>query len=159
VLKKSFNANYSASRASLCLFWNLVESERQDSAALFWTPIYEAWFREEFRAGRINAPGFGTSPLVTRAWLNCDWAGIRMPSIDPLKEANAAHQRIADCLTTHDREAKQYNGSDFGDNAARLTEENALLQEAGQPEASAPAANPTDPNDTTDDQPAKEPQK
>lgn len=151
---ESFNQNYSASRACLVLFWNLVESERQDSAALFWNPVYEAWFREEVRAGRISAPGFGTSPLLTRAWLNCDWAGIRMPDIDPLKSANAAHQRIADGLTTHDREAKLYNGSDFGDNAKRLATENALLREAGLPEATAPAATPIAP-DLTEDQPAQ----
>jgi lambda family phage portal protein len=142
VLTMSFNANYSASRASLLLFWTVVETWRDSSAAMFLGPIYAAWFAEEVRAGRIEAPGFGESPTLTRAWLNCDWIGINKPSIDPQKEATAADTRIAAGLTTRAREAKAYNGSEFSENVSRLAIENADLAKANKsitPAAPAPA--------------------
>ena len=129
VLDMSFNANYSASRASLILFWNVVEKRRVDFAADFLNPIYEAWMREEIAASRIKAPGW-ESIIMRRAWLNCSWVGINKPSIDPLKEAKAATERIAQGLTTRERESKAYNGSEFTENIERLKLENADLAEA-----------------------------
>jgi lambda family phage portal protein len=131
VLKMSFNANYSASRASLVLFWTVVEGWRDSCAAMFLNPIYAAWFAEEVAAGSISAPGFGETPTLSRAWLNSDWLGSSKPSIDPQKEANAADVRIAAGLTTRTREAKIYNGSEFTDNVGRLKIENAALKDAG----------------------------
>lgn len=132
VLEMSFNANYSASRASLLLFWTAVEKWRDSCASQFLGPIFEAWFSEEVKAGRINAPGFLTgSPLIRRSWLNCLWIGASQPSIDPLKEANAVGARIQMGHTTNEREAQKFNGSDFTENAKRLKMENQLLKEAG----------------------------
>ncbi|KKM00014.1 hypothetical protein LCGC14_1808710, partial [marine sediment metagenome] len=67
---------------------------------------------------------------VRRAWLNCSWVGINKPSIDPLKEAKAATERINQCLTTRERESKAYNGSEFTENIERLKVENAEVAEA-----------------------------
>lgn len=134
VLEESFNANYSASRASLLLFWNTVERHREQTASQFLNLVYEAWFAEEVKAGRIQAPGFdGASPVIRRAWLNCQWIGDSQPSIDPQKEANADDLRIAQGATTRERVAVQYNGSDYQDNVRRLKRENAELAEANAP--------------------------
>jgi lambda family phage portal protein len=131
VLQMSFNANYSASRASLLLFWNTVEKWREATASQFLGPIFEAWFTEEVKSGRINAVGFlDGPPVVRRAWLSAAWIGAGKPSIDPLKEANAARTRIQDGLTTRERESMIYNGSDYRDNVKRLKIENELLREA-----------------------------
>lgn len=151
VLNMSFNANYSASRASLLLFWAEVERWRESTASQFLGPVFEAWFTEEVRAGRINAVGFLDGPaVVRRAWLNATWIGAGKPSIDPLKEANAARVRIEDGLTTRDREAMVYNGSDFRDNVQRLKVENAALREAGGSQPMAPAG-PAPVDDQDDD--------
>jgi len=132
VFTESFNANYSASRASLLLFWRKVEIERAKSASQFLGLIYEAWFTEEVNAGRIQAPGFDASPVIKRAWLNCGWNGDKQPSIDPLKEANADDVRIAQGSTTRERVAMEYNGSDAMDNIKRLAVENEALAEANK---------------------------
>jgi len=139
VLDMSFNANYSASRASLILFWNVVEKWRVDFAADFLNPIYEAWMREEIAGGRIKAPGW-ESVVMRRAWLNCSWVGINKPSIDPLKEAKAATERIGQGLTTRERESKAYNGSEFTENIERLKVENAEVAEAKKSLPTIPAA-------------------
>lgn len=131
ILNMSFNANYSASRAAILLFWYVVEKMQADFAADFLNPIYEMWLTEEIKAGRIKAEGWDT-PVMRRAWLNCDWTGIPQPSIDPLKEANAATVRISDGLTTREREAKRYNGSEFRENVERLTVENTELAAANK---------------------------
>jgi lambda family phage portal protein len=156
VLEESFNANYSASRASLLLFWRKVEIERARSASQFLGPIFEAWFTEEVKAGRIQAPNFTESPVIRRAWLACSWNGDKQPSIDPLKEANADDVRIAQGATTRERVAMEYNGSDSMDNIKRLAIENAALAEANAPMEKAAAPNaapaPAQQDDEDDDE-------
>lgn len=131
VLDMSFNANYSASRASLLLFWTVVTCWRAITASGFLGPIYEQWMAEEISAGRIKAEGF-EQPVFRAAWLNCDWIGVPQPSIDPKAEAEAVDLRIAACLTTRERAAREYNGSEFSENAERLTVENAELAKANK---------------------------
>lgn len=129
VLKMSFNQNYSASRASLLLFWNTVQRWRSDLTAWFNQPVYEQWLAEEVAAGNIEAPGFN-SVLGRRAWTRANWVGIGLPSIDPLKEANAAAIRVGEGFSTRDREAGNINQTDFDDNVATLKRENQALAEA-----------------------------
>lgn len=139
VLEETFNQNYSASRASLLLFWNKIEHWREVEASQFLGPIYEAWFAEEVRLGHIKAAtNFNDSPLIRRSWLNCSWIGVRLPSIDPQKEATADAERIAQGAKTRERNALDYNGSDFSENVGRLKIENAALAEANKPLEPAP---------------------
>ena len=132
VLNMTFGQNYSASRASLLLFWNAIEQWRADLASWFLNPVYTQWLAEEIAQGNVSAPGFG-SVMGRRAWARCNWIGINHPSIDPLKEARAATVRISEGLTTRDREAAAYNGSDFSDNVNELMTENRQLAEANEP--------------------------
>jgi capsid protein len=81
---------------------------------------------------------------LRRAWLNCEWTGINKPSIDPQKEATAADVRIAAGLTTREREAKLYNGSEYDDNAAQLAIENAALAAANESLQPAPEPAPAE---------------
>ncbi|MDR0675624.1 MAG: phage portal protein [Elusimicrobiota bacterium] len=128
VLFESFNANYSASRASLVLFWNNVIMERDNFAVEVLDPIFEAWMMGEIELGRIEANGFERK-LERKAWTNNRWIGINQPSIDPLKEANASVVRIQEGLTTREIEAQKYNGTSFDENVEILREENKLLNE------------------------------
>jgi lambda family phage portal protein len=130
ILEMSFSANYSASRAAIILFWSVIEGWRAHAVSQFLAPIYESWLREEVTAGRLSvlrANGFGDDPIRTRAWLQSDWIGDSMPSIDPVKDALADDMRIAQGATTRERVALKYNRSDFYDNAARLHREADLL--------------------------------
>lgn len=133
VLEESFNANYSASRASLLLFWTKVEKWREETASQFLNHVYKAWFSEEVKSKRLHAPGYeGSSPAIRAAWTNCEWLGINKPSIDPYKEANAVDVRIKGGLTTRERETLAFNGSDYRENVEKLRVENELLAEANE---------------------------
>lgn len=155
VLKESFNANYSASRASLLLWWKTVTRWREHVSTQLLRPIYESWFGEEVRAGRIDAPGWD-DPLRRAAWLNATWDGESLPSIDPYKEAQAVQLRRDMGHTTGEREARNYNGSDFGANVQRLKAEGEMLRDAGVGQAQAPSApapaDDSDQDDESDDQ-------
>lgn len=127
VLKMTFGQNFSASRASLILYWETVEDWRAKTVSQFLQPVYNAWFDEEVQSGRIKAPGYGDSPALTAAWTTTDWIGNSVPSIDPTKEAEADNIRLQQGATTHERIAMKYNGSDFRDNVERLKKENEML--------------------------------
>ena len=149
VLEMSFNANYSASRASLILFWQRVENWRESLVSQFLQPWYDTWFTEAVRAGRFKAPGWGDDPVVRAAWLNVNWIGVSMPSIDPSKDADADDKRITQGATTREQVAMRYNGSNFEENAEKLAIENPALAAANKsmqppapgqkPDASKPA--------------------
>lgn len=132
VLYMAFGSNYSASRASIVMFWNVVETWRYDSAAEFLGPVFEQWLDGEIAAGRISAAGWNV-PILRRAWKNANWTGLSKPSIDPLKEAKAAQARVVEGHSTREFEALQYNGSDFHANVDRLADENQRLAEARMP--------------------------
>lgn len=139
ILDMSFNANYSASRASILLFWTVVMRWGALLGSAFMNPLYAQWFAQEVTAKRIDAPSWGTDAAIRAAWLNCDWVGPNKPSIDPKAEAEAADLRIAAGLSTHEREAKLYNNTEFSENVERLTVEEKELAEAMKPKAPKPA--------------------
>ena len=117
VLLKSFNASYSASRASLLQFWNRVLVMRQLLVDQYCQPVYTAWFMEAVAIGVINAPGFFEDRRIRAAWLRAAWSGASQGSIDPLKDAQAAERRIKLGLSTQERECLEMNGSDWRANA------------------------------------------
>ena len=133
VLLKSFNASYSASRASLLQFWNRVLVMRQLLVDQFCQPVYHAWFMEAVATGVIDAPGFFEDPRIARAWLRAAWSGASQGSIDPLKDAQAAELRIKLGLSTQERECLEANGSDWRANAEQQGFELEVATENGLP--------------------------
>ncbi len=122
VLLMRFNQNYSASRATLILFWRKIIIDREEMAADFLVPYYEMWMSEEIAAGQIQAPGW-SDPVLRAAWLNAAWVGMPLPDIDPSKTAKAAEIRTALGHQTGKRGAREFNGSDFDTNAATIERE------------------------------------
>lgn len=118
VVLMKFGQNYSASRATLLLFWSVVEMWRAEMAADFLNPIYESWLSEEIAAGRVTAPGW-SDPRLRAAWLSCSWVGSPLPSIDPKKESEARRANLELNLTTLERESRDLNGSDAKTNIER----------------------------------------
>lgn len=119
VLMMKFNANYSASRASLILFWRNVNVWRDEMAADLLNPIYEMWVSEEIAAGRIQAPGW-SDPRLRAAWLANNWIGSPMPNIDPMRTANADKVYVELGAQTLDRVARNHNGSSGESNREKL---------------------------------------
>lgn len=118
VVRKQFNNNYSASRATLLLIWRTAQIERDETAADFLDPVYEMWIAEEIAAGRVSCPGW-SDPRLRAAWLCCEWAGAPMPNIDPVKSAAADKEYVALGAQTLDDVARNYNGSSGKANRAK----------------------------------------
>jgi len=119
ILLMRFNQNYSASRATLILFWRIAQIWRAEIEADFLRPIYEAWLEGEIAAGRIQAPGW-QDPRLRAAWLSCAWIGSPMPNIDPLRTAKADKTYIEIGAQDLDRVAREKNGTDGRANRAKL---------------------------------------
>jgi len=122
VVLMRFNQNYSASRATLILFWRNVNIWRHEWAADDGDPIFEMWLSGEIAAGRIEAPGW-SDPVLKAAWLHGTWRGAPMPDIDPSKTAKARRENLSLGLTTMEREASDLNGSDAESNRVQLEHE------------------------------------
>lgn len=120
VLLMKFGNNYSASRATLLLFWNLVKMWRQHLVAQVLHPVYTAWFAEEISSGRISAPGW-SDPRMRAAWLAGNWNGTPLPNIDPVVTAKAAKLNVELGATHLDAVARETNGSDGKSNRAKLS--------------------------------------
>lgn len=114
-----FNANYSASRASLMLFWRVAQIWRDEQAADFLAPIYEAWLWHEIASGRVRAFGF-SDPMLRRAWLNATWCGVPMPNIDPAKTAKADEIYVKLGAQSLDLVAQNFSGTRYKQNRAKL---------------------------------------
>lgn len=127
VLKMKFGENYSASRASLKLFWRVAEQWRMEIATDLLNHVYEAWISGEIAAGRLESPGW-SDPRLRAAWLQVNWIGAPEPDIDPSKQADAIGKYLDMGLTTREREARKLNGTSFNDNVKKLAVENPALQ-------------------------------
>ena len=122
ILLMKFNRNYSASRATILLFWRIAQIWREEMAADYLDPVFETWLSEEIAAGRITAPGW-QDPILRAAWLCGGWIGAPMPNIDPQRTAKAIETHVGMGLTTLDRESRNLNGSSGKSNRAKLKKE------------------------------------
>jgi lambda family phage portal protein len=119
VLLMRFNQNYSASRATLVLFWRIAQIWRSELDADFNNPIYENWLAGEIAARRVDAAGW-TDPVMRAAWLNAQWEGAPMPEIDPLRQSKANKNHAEIGAKDLDTIARSVNGSDGRVNRAKL---------------------------------------
>jgi len=122
VMLMKFNQNYSASRASLILFWRVAQIWRAEIEADLLNPVYEMWLAEEIAAARILAPGW-QDPVLRKAWLSTRWLGSPMPNIDPMRTAKADKEYVDMGAQTLDRVARNLNGSNGKANRSKLTRE------------------------------------
>lgn len=114
-----FNQNYSASRASLMLFWRVAQMWRDEQAADFLGPVYVGWLWGEIAAGRITARGFA-DPVLRHAWTQATWSGVPMPNIDPAKTAKADEAYVKMGAQSLDMVAQNFSGTRYKQNRAKL---------------------------------------
>ena len=131
VLMSRFQSSYSAARAALLQAGTVFKTRRTWFARDFCQPVYEAWLAEAIAIGRVKAPLYGTDPVYTAAWSGCDWFGPTQGMIDPVKEVNGAALRIANGLSTSEREAAELTGTDYDDNLVQIAQELAARQTLG----------------------------
>lgn len=116
VLLSSFNASYSASKASLLEAWKTYTMRRTWLINGFCQPIYESFVDEVVARGLIELKGYNDNELFRKAYLQADWYGQVQGQIDPGKEVKASIAKIEAGLSTLSREAMELNGSNWQDN-------------------------------------------
>lgn len=162
VLAKHFQSSYSAARAALLDAWRTFRIRREWLSANFCQPVYEEWLAEAVSTGRVRAPGFFRDPLIRRAWCGSTWSGDGPGAIDPLKEINAAKERMAAGVSTLAEEVVAWDGGDWQIKHRQRAREVAERREAGlEPEEQAtqhapgrPSAPPARRDDEQEDEDA-----
>ncbi len=153
VLIKHYTASYSAARAALLEAWRFFRKRRDWLAAGFCQPVYEAVITECVLDGRLRAPGFLRDELVRAAYLGAVWIGDAPGAIDPLKEAQAARERVELGISDKSAETVAYSGRNWEDvHSQRVRERQAELRDGlaaaapAAPERAPEAANPDKPD-------------
>ena len=114
VLIKHFTASYSAARAALLEAWRFFMAQRAWLAQNFCQVVYEAWLLEAVKSGRIDAPQFlDGDPSIRAAYCGSHWIGPAQGQIDPLKEIQAARERIDAGISTLSRETAALTGEEW----------------------------------------------
>lgn len=142
VLVKHYTASYSAARAAMLDAWRFWRVRRQWLVDEFCQPVYQAWLDEAVALGRISAMGYFADEAVRQAWSKAVWTGDGPGSIDPLKEALAAKERVALPISTLDQESILHDGVPFADKLVQRQREREQLEAAGLPDPSAANAKP-----------------
>lgn len=106
VLRQSYTASYSASRAAILEAWKGFSEQRSFFVDAFCVPIYEIWFEEAVARDKIKVPnGFQTDPISKFACLGCEFVGPAPSSLDPLKEVKASQLKVENEFSTRSQEA------------------------------------------------------
>ncbi len=141
VLLLSFNASYSAARASLLSAWQTWRFRRENLSTYFCQPWFMQWLYEQVALGKAQAPGFMQSYPRRLAWSKANWIGDGPGSIDPAREVQAARDRVSLGISTRDIESVQYDGVPWSEKFTQLAKEQTLMEKAG---LIAPAVLPKD---------------
>lgn len=135
VLVRNFTASYSASRAALEMAWQGFRLERQWLIEQFCQPIYEWVIWEAVARERLHAPGFLRDPLIRQAWLGTEWVGPSRINLDPNREMSAAERAVKLRVTTRQRIAREYYGSDWDAVERQLSKEDErIASDNGDPD-------------------------
>ncbi len=99
VARSMYDSNYSASRAAIKDWENIIKIERIDYGMQMLQPIYELFFHVMVLKNKINAPGYlkafqRQDNIVMDAYRHCHWIGSAVANIDPLKEIMAARLKL-----------------------------------------------------------------
>lgn len=113
VITKHFQSSYSAARAALLDAWRTFRIRRAWLASKLCQVVYEEWLADAVATGRISAPGFFNDAAVRKAWCGATWTGDGPGAIDPLKEAQAARERMDIGLSTLTEEISAYDGGSW----------------------------------------------
>lgn len=151
LLMKHFSASYSASRGALLEAWKAFKSQRSQFAKNFCQPIYEEFLAEAILLGRIEASGYFEDPAIRKAYSGAQWNGPTQGQLDPVKETNAARDRVNEGFSTRTKESAEMNGSDFEQNARQAKGENELMRDANYIVNDTKDAKEVDPNQKEED--------
>jgi capsid protein len=114
----------------MLLAWKMFRTRRTWLENHFCNLVYEAWFNEAVLRGRVDAPGYFDDFTIKAAYLQNIWVGPSPGQLDPVKETNAALDRIGGRLSTIAGESAQI-GEDFDKNVGQIAYEERTMREKG----------------------------
>jgi len=115
IMRMLYQNNFSASRQANNDFNIFLQYRFWKFGIEFLQPIYREFFIAEVLYGLIKAPGLldainsGNSKIIN-AWLNAEWTGLSRPSVDLLKDVNAAEGALKLGITTFDQQCRKISG-------------------------------------------------
>lgn len=128
LLFKDFTkANYSSMRAAMLEAWRSF-TRRRDNLGTQWADVvYMLWLEEAIDKGLIEAPLFYEQPY---SYARCRWIGPGRGWVDPVKEAQAAGERLKGRISTLEDECAE-QGRDWMDVLDQLKTEEDYTKEIG----------------------------
>lgn len=119
IMRLLFQSNFSASRQANNEF-NIYLAYRYKKFGIdFYSPIYIEHTVQSVLLNYIEAPGLIDAWWYERnwrlfgAWVNSEWTGVSRPSVDMLKDVNAATAMIDAALTTQDQQCRKLSGMSY----------------------------------------------
>lgn len=157
VLLSSFNASFSASRASINIAEKCFSEKRTEFIQKFMAPAWEQVVDYGIRIGFIQAPGytFGKNIFIDKQILASTWTGVTPVQIDPVKEVNAFETAINLGICTREYAIRNLYGLDADEVFERIAQEQAKMEQLGISPTTTPIEQ-TDKIDKTDDTDEKE---
>lgn len=145
MLMKKYNTSYVAARAAYLDAYKHLLDMRTIIARTFCQPVLETWMAEAVATGRIEAPGFFSSPRMRWAYTRAAWRGDSPGSINPRDEVSAWVQARDARLTTNEHASWELYGTDWADSYPVMRSEQERMAKDGMlpvPKAGAPAPPP-----------------
>jgi len=109
IMKDFSKTSYASVRAALMEAWRFFASRRKWITDNWLQPVYELWLEEAVNRGVVAAPGFYAQRA---AYCESRWIGSAKGYVDPVREAQAAEDRMRIGVSTLEREAAE-QGSDW----------------------------------------------
>lgn len=123
VVMNSFNASYSASRASLAGAEKNFQILREEFASKFLYPIWKTIVDYGIRLGEIEAPNWDDGEYIQDAICAVTWTGVNPPQLDPVKEVNAYKMAVENGFCSKEYAIRNLYGMDFGEVEERVEKE------------------------------------
>ena len=132
MLVNSYNASFSASRATIGACEKNFRIIRDDFQKKFLEPVYRAVVEYGILTGHITAPGYMEGDnLYKSAVLASTWVGVTPVQVDPTKEVRGYADAIKANLCTHEQAIRALYGADADEVFQRLAKEKRQLEESG----------------------------
>jgi capsid protein len=109
IMKDFSKTSYASVRAALMESWRFFSGRRKWICDYWLQPVYELWLEEAVNRGMVAAPGFYANRA---AYCDSQWIGSAKGYVDPVREAQAAEDRMRIGISTLEREAAE-QGADW----------------------------------------------
>lgn len=129
ILLKQFSSSFSASKAAIMIFWQMILRERDFFNDVCNNIVLERIIEDGVLNGRIDAPKFDDGERFKKAYLNGNWQGSNRIVLEPMAEVKAARERISLGISNRSVEGIALTGIRFKDNVKQLQKEDELLNE------------------------------